>query len=171
MGSSQSSDCLPVRTSRWGGGRELQWRLEKLDAVLYLCRAVSSSLRFGSPRHSACLISSVTAGRSWRLRCRCMTGSWPVPYDRPNTRVWRDDPRPASGLPSDRHPIRTCGRARGRQGVAWQGMEYAERSASWFLVAEDDRMIVSGSTPRRRPGWCSALVLVIARTHADLTGR
>jgi hypothetical protein len=27
--------------------------------------------------------------------------------DLPNTRLWRDDPRPASGLPSDRHPNRT----------------------------------------------------------------
>ena len=27
--------------------------------------------------------------------------------DPPNTRSWRDDPRPESGLPSDRHPDRT----------------------------------------------------------------
>ena len=40
-----------------------------------------------------------------------MAASWFGSLDPPNTRLWRDHPRPASGLPSDRrHPTRTSER-------------------------------------------------------------
>ena len=41
------------------------------------------------------------------LRCRCACCIMVRVLDPPNTRSWRDDPRPESGLPSDRHPDRT----------------------------------------------------------------